>query len=388
MKKILFFGNGAQMNYVIIKYLRKYTKYEPELLLQDYNHPILDHPAWEDVYVKIPHEILQKDLGNALQIFNQAIEEKKWSMPKWVKEKKIQYSITDKILTKYVDKFHTMKKQINHYVDSLKDYDFVISDGFGAASALIGNIPYAIRPYGTDVDIMPFEEGYRGKLVRRAFQNSVAILGQHGMANLKKIKGTEGKIRPISVIIDTEQLIPKKKNHQAKTEFFLASRLDFKIKGTDKAIRAFKRLLDSYDASLSCLGYGSDVEKTHSLVKELNIEKKVNFYDYTVSKPVLTEMYQNHDAVICNLSLGNIGTTELEAMSCEKTVIAYTRLDSDLEKTIPIMNAHTEDEVYHKMVDVCEGKNLPNGMREFVKTHYGAKQFINLFDNMINSLPK
>jgi glycosyltransferase involved in cell wall biosynthesis len=386
MKKILFFGNGAQMNYVIVKYLRKYTDYEPDLLLQDYNHPILDHPAWEDVPVKISHTMLHEDLPNAIQIFNQAIQEKRWSMPEWIKENKIEYSLVDKFITKYIDKFHTMKKQIKHYVNSLKNYDFVISDGFGAASALMAHVQYAIRPYGTDVDMMPFEKGYRGDIVRQTFQNSFAILGQHGMANLEKIKGTKGKIRPISVIIDTEQLVPKKRDRQVKTEFFLAARLDFKIKGTDKAIRAFKRLVDSYDANLSCLEYGSDVEKTHQLVKDLNLGKYVSFHNFTASKPVLAEMYQSYDAVICNLSLGNIGTTELEAMSCEKTVIAYTRLDSGLEQKMPIMNAHTEEEVYNKMVDVCEGRNLPTGMRDFVKTNYGAEQFIKTFDGLLNDL--
>ncbi len=74
---ICFFGNGTCMNYEIIKYLNTRSKFRPELLLQDYNS-ILDHPAWDDLIVKIPFETIRSNPTDAKKILETAIVEKNW----------------------------------------------------------------------------------------------------------------------------------------------------------------------------------------------------------------------------------------------------------------------------------------------------------------------
>jgi len=384
MKKILFFGNGAQMNYVIVKYLRKYTQYEPDLLLQDYNHPILDHPAWEDVPVKIPSKIFYTDLGNALKIFNQTIEEKRWSMADWIKEKKIQYSITDKFITKYIDKSHTIKKQIKHYVNDLKKYDFVISDGFGAISAFLARKPYVIRPFGSDIDINAFDNDYRGSMIRIALKQARAIFAHAYTENLKKL-GVDAKRYEISVIIDSEKLKPEITSKNPIPEFFLASRLDFKDKGTDKVFRAFAKLLKTFNAHLFCLEYGTDIQKTHDLINSLGLQKNVTFYDFVASKPVLNQLFNKHDAIIGNLNYGTVGTTELEALSCNKPVIAYVKPQTRIETKLPIMNSFSENEIYENMKNVIENRNLPTGMRNFILENFGINSFLKNFKEVLHS---
>ena len=209
MKKILFFGNPISINYVTIKYLRKKTKYNPELLLQDYNS-IYDHPAWEDVSLKIPQEIVRNDPMQARKILDNEIKKNNWSMPEWVKEKPINYTLFDRFVTKYIDKSHTIKKQINHYVNDLKNYDLVITDGFGAISAWKAGVPYVIMPIGSDIDILPFEKNYRGKLIKKAILNAKSIFIFAGAHNLKKL-GVEHKQKPVYCIIDTEKLRPIEK---------------------------------------------------------------------------------------------------------------------------------------------------------------------------------
>jgi len=201
------------MNYVIVKFLRKKTDYRPDLLLHSYGSPILGHPAWEDVPVKIPQETIMYNPDEALRILDQAIKESNWVMPKWVKDHPIGYSLYDKFMTKYIDKFHTTKKQIKHHISDLKNYDFVFTDSFAAISALMARIPYVIRPYGGDIDIFSFEDNFRGRMVRKALQNARAIFAHGYTDNLKKL-GLLHKRKPISLVIDTETFHPKKSQSQ------------------------------------------------------------------------------------------------------------------------------------------------------------------------------
>jgi len=115
IKKIVFLGNAASMNYVVVKQLRKKTDYQPDLLLLDYNS-IMDQPAWEEVPVKIPQTVIKKNPSEAMSRLNEAIKENQWKTPSWIKEKPINYSTYDKFITKYIDKSHIIKKQIKHYV--------------------------------------------------------------------------------------------------------------------------------------------------------------------------------------------------------------------------------------------------------------------------------
>lgn len=384
MQKILFFGNSAQMNYVAVKYLRKYSSYKPDLLLQDYNS-IYDHPAWDDVPIKIPQDTILTNPKEAFDLFTKAIEKNNWKMEEWIYEHPIKLSIYDKLSTKYLDKFHTIKKQIHHYVNDMQKYDFIISDGFGSISAFLAKVPYAVKPYGSDIDILPFENNHIGKLAKKTYQNSVAVLGTFGLESLSKIEGTQGKRKNAGVIIDTEKFIPKLKSKEKKISFFYASRLDFKLKKHDKAIRAFKKLLKTYDSELYFIEYGSDVTETHNLVKQLKIEKNVKFYNFTASKPVMAQLYTMHDAIIANLAFGHVGTTELEAMSCDKPVIAYVKIKFDLEKKLPILNAFTEEEIYQKMIDVCENRNLPSGMRQFIEKYFGIEHFLEHLHPLLNN---
>ncbi len=371
------------MNYVIAKHLRKRTEYNVDLLLQDYNS-IYDHPAWEDIPIKIPQQLIRTKPAKAYQILADAIQNNRWQMPSWIKENKIEYHTYDKIIAKYIDRSHIIKKQITHYVNDLKNYDFVFTDGFGAISALLAKVPYAIRPFGSDLDIFSFENNYRGKMIKKALIEGRAIFAHGYTKNLRKL-GIESKRKVISVIIDINKLKPLKQNRNRIPEFFIASRLDFSIKGTDKAIRAFAKLLKSYDAHLFCLEFGSHIEEVKRLINSLGITDNVTFYNFVASKPVLVELYNKHDAIIGNLNYGTLGTTELEAMSCDKQVIAYVKPEIQIEKDFPIMNSFYEEEIYNSMKGVCDGSNLPTGMRQFIELNFSPEKFIAEFEEILQT---
>jgi len=377
-------NSAAQMNYIIVKNLRKKTQYKPDLLLQSYGSRIYGHPAWEDVPVKIKQDLIRNNPKEAAKILDQAIQENNWNMPSWVIENPIKYSIFDKFMTKYIDKFHITKKQIKHHITDMKNYDFIFTDGFTGVTAMLAQIKFAIRPYGGDIDIFAFEKNYRGKMVRKAFNASKAVLMFTNIPSIKKL-GLLEKFQQNSYVINTDLMKPEPQKSNDNTEFFLASRLDFALKGTDKAIKAFAKLLQTYDARLYCLNFGSDVQKTRVLINSLGIQKNVIIYDFVASKPVLAELYNKHDATICDLNnVGIIGSTGFEALACEKPVIGYTKTDYNLEKEMPILNSFSESEIYINMKKVCEKQNLPTGMRNYVLKYFGFENFLKTFESLVN----
>lgn len=382
-KKILYFGNDASLNYIIVKNFRNKTNYNIDLLLQDYNS-IYDHPAWHDIPIQIQQTLVRSNPQKAKKIIESKINEFHWQKPFWIKENPIRYSIFDKFITKYVNDSHIIKKQIHHYIKDISHYDLVITDGFGAITANKANIPYIVRPIGSDIDILPFENNYRGKMIKKTLSDANYFFVSHDSANLNKLEKI--KQTPISVVIDIDKIIPSTRNTSSTTTFFLIARLDFGLKGTDKVMKAFAKLIKKYDAKLFYIAYGSDVIKTQQLVKSLNLIDYISIYDSVMSKPVLYELFGKCDAVIGDLGSGHIGISELEAMAANKPVIANNQKITSLEKDMPILDASSEEEIYLNLEQICQKKELPQGMREFVRKHFGFDNYKSKFDYALNEI--
>lgn len=376
LKKILFLGNGAQMNYIIVKKIRENFDFEPDLILLDYHHPIYDHPAWEDIKIKISQEIVISDFEKSLDIFKKSILENNWKMPNWIKEYPIKYSFFDKIKTKLFDMEYISKKHIDHYIKPVQNYDIVFTDGFAALSAQKASVQYIIRPYGSDILHQVFQKNSLGLKMQNAFQNSSAIFC-HGYQNELKKLSLEQKHVMATAVIDTDAMCPNPQKISQKTSFFIASRLDLKLKGTDKALRAFAKLVKKYDATLYCIEFGKDVSLVKNIINNLGISEHVIFYDFVASKPVLAELYNSHDCIIGNLILGHVGTTELEALSCDKPVIAFVEPENEFEHKLPIMNSPTEEKIYENMKKICENNIVTKDMRKFVEKYCGIDYFVN-----------
>ena len=379
--KIAFFGNPACSNYILVKKFREKTKISVDLLLQDYN-AIMEEPCWADLEIRINQKICNSKPQQVKLILKNIIKEKKWEKPDWIKSYPIKYSIYDKFNYKFFDKNFIFKKRINHYVKILKNYDFVVSDAFGAISAKKAKIPYVVKGYGSDFDILPFQKNFVGKQTFNTILNSKAFLATHGATSLKKLNVSHKHVL-INSIIDTDTMTPCLKKQKNKFEFFLVARLSFKDKGTDKIIRAFSKLVKKYDAHLFCMDFGTDVEKTRLLINNLGISEHVTFYNFIASKPALNKIFNSHDFVIGDLSSGHFGISELEALACEKQVISNNNEITPIEKGIPILKANSEEEILNQMINLCNNKNLPSGLRDFILKNFNFETFLEKFEPLL-----
>jgi len=59
---------------------------------------------------------------------------------------------------------------------------------------------------------------------------------------------------------------------------------------------------------------------------------------------------------------------------------------NELEKQLPILNSFSEDEIYENMKKVCDGKNLPKSLRDFIINHFGLQSFLNEFEYVLDSI--
>jgi len=139
---------------------------------------------------------------------------------------------------------------------------------------------------------------------------------------------------------DPKLFYPKPLPKERKVKrIFLASKHDFKIKGTDK----FLYLLAKVDVpfELKTISYGKDVERARALARKLRL--KVKFID-RVPHEKMNELYWEADLVLGSLGVGQLDTVAIEAMACGRPVIHGIKKEYFLN--CPLMDIEVdEDEV-------------------------------------------
>ena len=289
---------------------------------------------------------------------------------------------------------------------SLANYDFVIGFGLGPLLANLAGVKYVSIPYGGDLTIVPFQSnhsrgGYRARarLQVAGYKNSDIIF----IGNDPAYPDALNRIRALqdwhywAFPIDTEKYCPTPKEPlnnflensivkktAGKIIMFMPSRIDFNVKGNDKVLRAFAKLLNEKDnVFLILFAWGADVQKAQELVSKLNIEENVYFHPNIMSKPRLIRFINACDIILDQFFLGGYGTTTLETMSCGKPLITYVnlgKLKKFHDKLPPIKNTFTELEIYQAMLFLCnkeQREKLGKNARNWIIENHSFKSFSN-----------
>ncbi len=141
--------------------------------------------------------------------------------------------------------------------------------------------------------------------------------------------------------IDTSLFYPKAvEQHDGKLGVLVASACDWKIKGTDMAIRALSELKESIEVSIIC--YGRDIEKTLALAESLGL--RLNLLP-KVSHQGLREYYWKADVVLDQFTYGVLGMAALEAISCGRPVITYASSEYKELADFPLKDANTTEKI-------------------------------------------
>lgn len=263
------------------------------------------------------------------------------------------------------DKYIMMKMQ---------NADVLVVCGVNATLlAWLSGKPYVVWPHGGDIRFASgsgfkysnfFGRGVvtelRRWLLKRAYSCALYI-GSHdpkGIAGhlMKKTYGVEWFPIPhpnrVSLDSSTDKHLILSKMlkqlgvtlHQAKYYLFMPSRLDFYWKGSDRLFSAIQKVQPKNTCFIFA-GWGQDYQRVWD---EFSVTQHMCFLPFSVSKPILYELFTNVDMVIDQFLLGTYGTSAIEAMSCGTPVMmhideqAYQKMGWD---SPPVINVSSVQEI-------------------------------------------
>ncbi len=376
-----------------------------EVVLFNDSWYISDQPIWHHHEIELPpsHPLLSGFSGpKAIELMRKIESDLGWENPEWVKRfyedftssggvsakalsiafsPSYGYYIFRRLLTNYSK--HLLKRayqSLIKMVSEIEQCDVVIATGeFGLYAYLVGK-PYVMIPYGTEL----FPEYALSRKERlRQLQGARLILAS-GATMLQFVKqlGLESKFRNWLVPVDLDLYRPMDRTEigdifnsfgsitlEGKSVFLVPSRLDLAYKGTDKVVRAFKRLVKSYDkARLILIKWGVNTHKIENLIESLNLQGFCVLYPNVLSDPKLVKLYNYVDAVLDQFpnslgDLGIMGDIGRKVLATGKPLISSFNSIANsaiYDELPPLIHAHTEDEIYRAMVEVIENPSYAN----------------------------
>lgn len=170
----------------------------------------------------------------------------------------------------------------------------------------------------------------------------------------------------------------------------------YDIKGNDKAIRAFARLVKKYsDIKMILIETGINVPESKVLIKKLGIEKNVIWLQH-LPRNKLIELYNQADVVFDQFWLGGMGIAAKEVLFCGTPLITYIANDGKLFKSVlgskpPVLNCKTEDEIYKALLWCYNNREESRALglkgREWAMKHYDAEtnidKYIKLYERIL-----
>jgi len=411
--RILHVGNIANNAYNNAKFLRR-KGIDADVLCYDDTH-IMGQPEWEDAEFEGEPEEFHPvweafDLGTfrrpswfiQAEIIPNSRRRKKWFRGQF----HLEAMLRDPMLlvwtvAKYLDcravgsvpnpnlldvfqvfPVQTRLGQLFDGYDLIQAYatDPIVAWMFG------GDRPYVAFEHGTMRDI-PFEDSARGRLLTLAYRQAAKVLITNpdvrtaalrlGLKNFQFIPHPvdETKYRPRATAL-RDQLVNQ---HQTDLILFAPSRHNWELKGNDRLLRAFARLVNSSrrDALLILCNWGQEMDRSRRLIDDLGIAVRV-VWTPPLNKMKLIDYYNAADVVLDQFTLGVFGTVTPEAMACGKPVVL--RFDRSVYEWCyaempPVISAKSEDEIFERLMELSEDPGycaaIGLAAREWVVKHHG-----------------
>lgn len=180
--------------------------------------------------------------------------------------------------------------------------------------------------------------------------------------------------------IDTNMFYPKPTTQKTKKRVLIASNSNWRIKGTDIAIKALSRIRNKVEVSV--IEYGKDFEKTKALASSLGLNLKIL---PKIPHNELNQYYWNADVVIDRFAIGSLGMVSLEAISCGRPVISWVSSEYPENKDFPLKDILDEETIANTILDMSS--SLWEKQFGFVKKyHYIEKiesQLMSIYETLV-----
>jgi len=201
---------------------------------------------------------------------------------------------------------------------------------------------------------------------------------------LKTAKEYNASAEYIPNLVDESIFYPRAREKvENKIRVLIAGASDWNVKGTDKIIKALKRV--EKDVDISMIKYGVDSDKTLRLAKTFGLHVNVLF---PVPHIDMCEYYWGADTIIGAIGIGGaLGMVVLEAIACGRPVI--TRVSSEFSEyeAFPLLDISTPEEIADTVLS-SRDEELWKKEHEYLRDYHSQERVTKRFMKIYNDLIK
>jgi len=242
----------------------------------------------------------------------------------------------------------------------------------------LGKRPLIGHAHGSDL-----RSGLKHPLLKRIVQYDLkrcdrVLVSTPDILGIAKMFREDAEYLPNPV--DTRLFYPKPMpERDGRLRVLIASNPDWKVKGTDMAIRALSKIKDEVEVSI--IRYGKDFDKTVELARSLGLNLHVL---EKVSHEEIREYYWSNDIIIDQFKLGSLGMISLEAIACGRPVVTFVSSEYVEYKDFPLKDVGTEE----KIVEAVAGSDAKLWEKEYRyleqnhKPEAVVKKILNIYSSL------
>lgn len=279
-----------------------------------------------------------------------------------------------------VKQFFELKKLIKKYKPDYLHINF----GYYGILGRLFKVPYFLHFHGTDA-----REHLKKPFFK--FLNSIAAkkakLIFYSTPDLKDIVTKNFKNAFfLANPVKTNEF--KEKDIIKNADFFLISKMDI-TKGSEKAIKALIDLKKTFPKlKIKIFNFGNDLNALN-LIKEN--KDKFQTIDQPLNYDKIPDEINKSKYIIGQLSVGALGMSELEALSCNKKLICYYDpkfyKDSSYSEMPPVFNASSVSEIYDNCLKIMKSKKTDDA-RSWINKYHSSLAIAKKYFKMVNMTDK
>lgn len=279
---------------------------------------------------------------------------------------------------RFLDKTFRIAWKIFRAKGDLYHVHYLLQDCYLALK--LGKHPLIGHAHGSDVRLKIKHLAW-GRMIRHNLKKCDKIVVSTPNL-LETAKRYNESAEYIPNLVNKALFYPKvRKRGTNKIKVLIASASDWNVRGTDKVIKALKKIDKNVEVSM--IKYGVDIDKTRKLAKSIGLH--VN-----ILPPILhSEMpkyYWNVDAVVASIGIGGtLGMVALEAIACGRPVIAHVSSKFPEYKAFPLLDIFTPEEIADAILSL-RGDNIWKKEYEYFKSHHNPEKVMKMFMKIYNDL--